>query len=66
MGLNFTKSQDGKPRVDLRVTIRLDAEEIASIKKFARKAGEPWRIWLRRRAEDGIYSAMVRADDAEG
>ncbi len=66
MTLRYTNSADGKPRVNLRVALRFDAEEIEQIKELAKEAGEDWRTWLRRRAEDGVYRSILQAQDAKG
>jgi len=65
MSLKYTNSKDGTPRANLRVTIRLDAEEIDEIKRLARLKKYPWRTWLRNVCTDGLYSAIVRHQDEE-
>lgn len=59
MSLRFTESRDGTPRANVRVTLRLCAEELDMIRDLARKSNESWRVWIQRQAEEGLYSAMV-------
>jgi hypothetical protein len=61
--MRFTRSTDGTPRADIRVTLRLSAGEIGVQRIMAAEAGVSWRTWLREMAESGVYSAVVNYYD---
>jgi predicted DNA binding CopG/RHH family protein len=60
--LRFTQSKDGTPRANVRVTLRLTAEEVAEIKRRAGDEGCPWREWLQQECENGFYRALLNKD----
>jgi len=59
--MRFTNSIDGIQRANVRITIRLSAEDLAEIKAEAIANKEEWRTWLKWQAESGVRSALIRA-----
>lgn len=55
----FTPSRDGVERANIRVELRLTAEEIAEFKTIANDEDQTLRSWLR----DCIWEGIHRARD---
>ena len=60
--MKFTMSEDGICRANIRVTLRLSQEEIATLKEKAKLEGVSWRDILEREASQGIDLALIEDD----
>ena len=58
--MKFTESSDGIERTSIRITLRFTREELAEIKRLAKRdASRSWRDWVEGHAALGVEGELT-------
>lgn len=63
--MKYSRSRDGIMRATLHAEARMEADEVATVRKYAAKEGVSVKEFMSQRLKDGLYGYILHAREDE-